>query len=88
MSKAGHHTHTGRAVVTIDGRGISRGRWGTRDAEAASRGVGATYTTTGGVGPLGCSAANGGGPSAFVPAFGAGCLRAFECCQEPTVVAA
>ncbi len=79
LSKARHHTHTGRAVVTIDGRAIYLGRWGTLKAEASSRGVGAQYKTTGRVDPLGCGAANGDGPSAFVPAIARaahGCLNA------------
>jgi len=51
MPKVRHHKHTGRAVVTIEGRDIYLGRWGTAEAEAAYHRLIAEYVSTGLVEP-------------------------------------
>jgi len=59
MPKLRHHKHTGRAVVTVAGRDIYLGRWGTDEAEAAYHRVLAEYKATGRVDPVARGAANG-----------------------------
>ena len=62
MPKLRHHKHTGRSAVTIAGRDIYLGRWGSDEAEAAYHRVLAEYKSTGRVGPIARY-------SAFVPSM-------------------